>query len=44
MENLDNSNSSFMNSYIEKIKKSFSFDKKNSKKIKIVIDSSNNIN
>ena len=36
--------SSSLNSYIEKIKKSFSFDKQNSKKIKIVIDSSNNIN
>ena len=33
--------SSSLNSYIEKIKKSFSFDKQNSKKIKIVIDSSN---
>ena len=44
MEGLDNSDSSSLNSYIEKIKKSFSFDKQNSKKIKIVIDSSNNIN
>ena len=43
-EGLDNSDSSSLNSYIEKIKKSFSFDKQNSKKIKIVIDSSNNIN
>ena len=33
--------SSSLNSYIKKIKKSFSFDKQNSKKIKIVIDSSN---
>lgn len=33
--------SSALNSYIEKIKKSFSFDKQNSEKIKIVIDSSN---
>ena len=33
--------SSSLNSYIEKIKKSFSFDKQNSKKIKIVIDLSN---
>ena len=33
--------SSSLNSYIEKIKKSFSFDKQNSKKIKIVIYSSN---
>ena len=33
--------SSALNPYIEKIKKSFSFDKQNSEKIKIVIDSSN---